>query len=95
MNEITEHNYMEDIELNDVPLWVTFSGLPIEYLSWEAVRVIVNMASRVDDATPGSSHARRHLGLNAKNLLRHPHAPSGGSPGAGFDCQRSFHQIYI
>lgn len=48
MQEITETNYLQDPILVLLPLWVTLSGLPLDYLSWETVRGIANMVGLVD-----------------------------------------------
>lgn len=66
MQEITMENYMEDLELINIPLWVSFSGLPVDYLNWEAFRGIVNMVGSVNKDTLVYDHARRNLGYNAR-----------------------------
>lgn len=33
IQEINEENFMEEIESYLVPIWVTFSGLPVDYAS--------------------------------------------------------------
>lgn len=63
---ITETNFMQLPEPTSIPLWVTSSGLPVDYLSWEAIQDISSMVCDVDDATPISSHTRRNLGYYTK-----------------------------
>lgn len=57
---------MHLLEPTFVPPWVTFSGLPVDYLSWEDIRDIENMVGKVDEATPLSGHMRHNLGYYAK-----------------------------
>lgn len=35
--EITERNFLQLPKFTSIPLWVTFSGLPVDYLSWEVM----------------------------------------------------------
>lgn len=69
MSKIIEHNYRDNPELIELPLWVNFSSLPLEYLSWEAVRGIASMVGTVDNVTQTSGQATRHLGYRAQILF--------------------------
>lgn len=66
MEKLTEEKYMLEPNLTQLPLRGSFSGLPLDYLCWEAVIGIANMVGRADEDTPTHGHARRNRGYNTK-----------------------------
>lgn len=66
IQEITEDNFMDDIDPSLLPIQVTLSSLPVDYASWQDIKGITNLVGQEDRGTPFGGHIRRNLGYNLK-----------------------------
>lgn len=69
LHEITKENFPEHPKIVQVPSWVIFSWLLVNYNSWSEVHGLGSMVGRVDEETPMRRHVPPKFCLFCKNIL--------------------------
>lgn len=69
MHLITEQNFMLDPIMNEVPFWIIFNRLPLEFHNWDTIRALAPMEGIVhkDIATKGKT--RKVEGYNSRIIM--------------------------